>query len=269
MQSPVFDSHMHSLHSPDAAGPVDALCRAALQKGLTGIAVTDHCDLGRQRPPDWQERLDGSLRDIQTAADAYRGKLEVRAGVELGQPLHEPELAREVLSRPLDVVLASVHNLRGIDDFFDLGRGAAKKRELLTRYFDELLTMAEQADFDVLTHLTYPYCYLGYDAGTPPIAEFEEALRAVFSALARRGKALEVNTSRILRPGASGLAMPEAWELSLYRECGGELVTLGSDAHRADWVASGLKEGTALLKRTGFSQQVFFRGRKPFFYPLG
>jgi histidinol-phosphatase (PHP family) len=269
MQPKLFDSHTHSLHSVDARDSVDALCRAALQAGLEGIAITDHCDMGHLRLPDWRERLERSLCDAQDAAGVFSGRLQVRVGIELGQALHEPELSREVLRLPFDVVLASVHNLRDTDDFFYLsGGGIDQRRRLLDRYFTELLQVAEQADFDVLAHLTYPYRYFGYGDDTPPITEFEQPLRAIFTALSRRNKALELNLSPLRHPGALQPTLPGLWELGLFRDCGGELVTLGSDAHRSEQVGRCLVQGAALLHKAGFSRQVFFRGRHPEFFAL-
>lgn len=264
MQPLQIDSHIHSFYSVDALDSVDALCAAARRAELDGVAVTDHCDLGRYRLPDWRERLRASLRDAQTAARSFSQSLQVFAGVELGQTLHEPALAKEALLLPFDIVLASVHNLRGTDDFYYLsGCGAGTRRLLLERYFDELLETAETADFDVLAHLTYPYRYFGRTPETPPITDFEAPLRAIFAALARRGKALELNLSPLCRQGEHANTMPGLWELRLFRSCGGELVTLGSDAHHSGHVGGCLTQGAALLRQAGFSHQVFYRQRQP------
>ena len=137
---------------------------------------------------------------------------------------------------------------------------------LLDRYFDELLEMTRWGGFDILAHLTYPYRYLGY-TDTPPITCFEEKLREIFTSLARGGKALELNTSGLVRsPG--GRTMPELWELCLFRECGGEFVTLGSDAHRSAHVGGGIREGLELLRAAGFRYQASFSRRRAAAVPL-
>ena len=48
-----FDLHTHSYYSKDACNPPEELVAAAVQKGLDGIAITDHdsCDAHLQRVP--------------------------------------------------------------------------------------------------------------------------------------------------------------------------------------------------------------------------
>lgn len=259
---PLFDHHTHSRHSPDGREPVSALVSAALAGGVSVLAVTDHCDCGLQQAPDWEERLRGSAEET-GAARALAGEgLTLLFGIELGQPLHDLPAAGEILGRyRYDLVIGSLHNLRGTDDFYFLQDPGADRAGLLTCYFDELLELARWGGFDILAHLTYPYRYLGYEE-SPPIASFEERLREIFTCLARNGKALELNTSGPARaPG--GRMMPELWELRLFRECGGELVTLGSDAHTAGQVGRQIRQGQELLREAGFRYQTTYRDRIP------
>jgi histidinol-phosphatase (PHP family) len=265
----LYDGHVHTLHSTDA-GLDNAVqnCIAALRAGLSGIAITDHCDMGTTRDDAWRQRLEASVHDAVDARERFAGRLRVAVGVELGQPLHEPNLAAEALSSAsFDVVLGSLHNLKDQSDFFEIGSVHPDKRALLTAYFTETLDMVTHADFDVLTHLTYPFRYLGNGEDTPSVREFEEILRAIFAQLAQRGKALECNLSGLFSP-RHGKTMPELWELKLFRACKGELVTLGSDAHRAVNIGREMAYGVDLLRLAGFENQVFYSSRKPHYMPL-
>ena len=259
---PLLDHHTHSRHSPDGREPVAALVEAAFSEGVSTLAVTDHCDCGLQQVFDWEERLRGSAEETEAARLCIREGLTLLFGIELGQPLHDQKAAEDILGRyHYDLVIGSLHNLQETQDFYFLQDTEADPAVLLTRYFDELLEMARWGGFDILAHLTYPYRYLGYET-TPPIASFEEQLREIFTSLAQNGKALELNTSGPARsPG--GRMMPELWELRLFRSCGGELVTLGSDAHAAIHVGKQLREGQALLREAGFRYQTTYRGRTP------
>lgn len=200
----LFDHHTHSCHSFDGSEPIEALAEAAVSRGLHALAVTDHCDLGLQCLPDWEERLSGSMEEISKNRAAFQGRLTLLAGIELGQPLHDLQRAADVLVRfPCDLVIGSLHNLRETEDFYFLQDAGADPQVLLDRYFDELLEMTRWGGFDILAHLTYPYRYLGY-TDTPPITCFEEKLREIFTSLARGGKALELNTSGLVRSPAGG-----------------------------------------------------------------
>ena len=87
-------------------------------------------------------------------------------------------------------------------------------------------------------------------------------MRVIFTEVARTDHALEVNTNR-----GKDLAV---WLpiLGWFRECGGRYVTLGSDAHRPQDVAKGIREGQTLLRQTGFAHTTTFRRRKPELHPL-
>ena len=54
---------------------------------------------------------------------AFRGKLLVLNGIELGQPAYDIETANKIInSHDYDQILGSVHNLRGGDDFYFIKR---------------------------------------------------------------------------------------------------------------------------------------------------
>jgi len=48
--------------------------------------------------------------------------------------------------------------------------------------------------------------------------------------LIERGIALEINFSGLRKP--YGRLLPETWQIELYREMGGDLFSIGSDAHQ-------------------------------------
>ena len=51
-------------------------------------------------------------------------------------------------------------------------------------------------------------------------------------------------------------------------DCGGEIITLGSDAHQAEQVARTVPLGEELLRRAGFRYITTFASRRPEFHPL-
>lgn len=264
----LYDCHLHSQYSFDGQEPVEALCQAALQAGLAGITVTDHVELGAQVQPGWRARFQDGYQQALKAARDFAGRLEVFAGVELGQPLEDPAAASQLLGDcGLDFVLLSLHSLPGGEDFYFIDYASQPAGPLLRQYFLTLYQMVSCCDFDSLAHLTYPLRYMRAAGLQAELQAYEHLLLEIFRVLVRREKALEVNTGDLQRPG--GALSPQLWELSLYRRAGGRLVTLGSDAHQCAWVGGGLDRAAALLRQAGFRQGAFYRGRQPEFYPLG
>lgn len=261
------DLHVHSACSPDAEEPVSALCESAVKKGLSCLAVTDHCEIDAFYEEHYDMRVPQSYEVYREAAPQYRGRLELLMGIELGQATADPELARRVVeARPYDVVLGSMHALPGRPDFAFFQAGS-EAPALFSEYLAQLRLLARQGGFDVLTHLTYPLRYINGEQGQHLKTEdYREGIEAVLREIIARGIALEVNTSGLRQK--YGLTFPDPFCLGLYRSLGGTLLTFGSDAHASCDVGAGIEQGAELARAAGFTQHCVFRRRKPFFYNL-
>ena len=113
------------------------------------------------------------------------------------------------------------------------------------------------------SHLTLPLRYLNENRGFRlSFDRFEPEMREIFRSLIDKGLGIEVNTNR------GGTPLPDGKWLRLYRELGGELVTLGTDAHSADFVGCAIRERQALLRECGFARFCTFAGQKPVWHEL-
>lgn len=256
------DAHTHSHHSLDGRDDILLLAQGALRSGLSALCVTDHYDTWSDFDPDayWSE--------YKRARPLVSDPLDLLFGVELGEGHTASQRAEALLDAvPFDFVLGSLHCLRDKPDFHDLHYESVDQcRALIERYLDELLEMIAWGRFDVLGHLTYP---LRYMAGRENIAvDFlfcEDRLRAIFRALIESDLGMEVNVSGLRR---NSFVMPDLHLLKLYRQCGGKIVTVGSDAHTAMDIGSHIVDGYALLREAGFSHVSVFRQRKIHYYDL-
>jgi histidinol-phosphatase (PHP family) len=95
---------------------------------------------------------------------------------------------------------------------------------------------------------------IGYDA-------YDDALREIFRTAMRNGIGLEVNTSG-LRQGL-GATIPAFRQIRLYRELGGEIITVGSDAHYPKDVGAGIADGYKLLREAAFDMSLFSGTENP------
>ena len=269
------DSHTHS-HlsfdgSPDATP--DVMCRTALERGLNALCITDHCDVNA--PELGYAPLDEAAadREIPACREAYRGRLEVGYGIELGEPAEYPDRARVLLARhDYDFVLGSLHNLKGCVDFsFIRFDHPSFDAPLIDRLYERMLRETETLlgfpGINALAHLTYMERYVRRAGKATPESVYTDLFRRIFGILVDRGIALELNVSPIAR-GQGDDTMPGPSLLKLYRECKGELVTVGSDAHVPVQIGAGIREGYRMLKETGFRYVTVFRGRKPVLHPI-
>lgn len=256
------DCHTHTHLSPDSEAAAIDMAKAAQAAGLSELCFTDHVDFldfdgNRCGFDGW----DAYLRQFQ--ALSLPG-VTLRLGVELGEAWEDPALAREVVSHPaVDFVIGSVHNLSsnhgGVDFYFIHYETEADCHRVLSAYFDCMEALAAMDCYDVLGHIIYPLRYMNRrDGNHVTLERYLPQLRRIFSTVTAKGKGIEVNTCR----GETGDDWREV--LALYKDCGGRIVTLGSDAHAPADVGKGIPQAAALLKELGFDLAVYEKRKASF-----
>ena len=104
------------------------------------------------------------------------------------------------------------------------------KEQVYRRYLEEIYTIIRSFnDFDVLGHLGYIRRYVPYDIKAMPFKNYDDIIEAILKWLIEHGKGIEINLSGYTY--RLGSAIPEADIVKRYKELGGEIITLGSDAH--------------------------------------
>ncbi|MBR2867459.1 MAG: histidinol-phosphatase HisJ family protein [Clostridia bacterium] len=261
-----IDLHMHTSSSFDGNYSALQMTESAIANSVSTIAFTDHFDVDFYERHNLGVRQQTSYEDIMSVVESQSDKIRILRGIEMGQPTYDIKLTEKSLARyEYDFVIGSIHNLREMPDFGDLDYKSMtedKIYDLLGQYFDEMLLLAKWNGFDTLAHLTYPMRYI-VQAGRSEIelSRFDGIIDDIFSTLIANGKALEINTSGLRQP--IGKTMPTEDYVRRYRELGGELLTLGSDAHFTEHVGAGIDEGYAIAERCGFEYVTYFRDRKP------
>ena len=136
-------------------------------------------------------------------------------------------------------------------------------RRQIADYLELVLQQAKWGRFSVLGHLTLPLRYMKEKCGLDMTFDgFEAEVEEIFRTLIGNGCGIELNTNRGHDP------LPgEKW-LKLYRACGGEIITLGSDAHSPEYVGFCIRERQELLRACGFTRFCTFRDQKPVFHEL-
>jgi histidinol-phosphatase (PHP family) len=260
------DYHMHSIFSEDGSSSPEEMCRQAIQLGIPEIGFTEHWDVGPYeqnprffQPEPWYAELE-RLRIL------FSGELTIRAGIEVAEPHLYLKDTAEVLKRvPFDYVLGSVHFV-GPHFMFDEAYFRSQSADSAYQsYFIELEQLLQVADLDVLSHLDVPVrtakSILGYDP-----ARYEIQIRRILQAVIDRGLALDVNAAG-MRKTARNL-MPDPLILNWYAEMGGERITLGSDAHRADQVGLNLDSALEFVRSAGLTHLARFERRKALLIPI-
>ena len=258
----LYDSHMHTVNS-DGRSTVEQMCRSAVEKGVSGITITDHADMNFYESRDTYNRIKEANRQNRLAQEAWEGKLEVTCGVELGEYLYEPDSARKILGlMDYDEVLCSIHLVPAARwekpynriDFANDGTDE-ELIDYMRLYFDLLSDTVDAFDFHVLAHIACPVRYMTTKHGRPTDAmRFEPKIREILQKIIDRGIALEWNSA--------GLRQNEEI-FALYYSMGGRLVTLGSDAHHHEDVGRGFENFRTALRSCGFTHYHYYKNGRP------
>lgn len=252
------DYHTHTEASPDSKENIFNVCAAAVKAGLSEICITDHFDCGYK---ECRDVIAASYALIERAALEFEPVLKVKRGAEVGEATQNHDDERFLLDNyKFDCLLGSMHNIRGNVDFYHMDV-LPDPEGMIKMYFEELIEMCETCDFDVVAHLTYPLRYKAFH-GIKDLSIYDKEITRIFRLAVDSGKALEINTGGVRNNGYR-LTDPWADLVRLYKSFGGEMITIGSDAHTADTVAADFDTAVAVAKAAGFTHYTVYNDRKP------
>lgn len=259
----MFDFHMHSTVSQDGRSAPEDMVRAAAERGMKEICFTDHIDY--QALP----LASGWVYDTAQYSRAYdhlsTPGLKIRKGMEFGMAEdNAPLLAAELGKRPYDFVIGSVHFVDGWDVYLPPYWQTVTVEQAYRDYLEAVYRCVQaHEDFDVLGHLTY-ICKCSGNPTKAPLRyeEHREILDEILKTLAEKGKGMELNTSGIIK---CGFMLPTIDFFRRFKELGGTIVTVGSDAHEAARVGLYNHEACALLREI-FGYVCTFEDRRPIFH---
>ena len=281
----LMDCHTHTQFSVDSEADIGLCVKRAAELGLAAYAITDHCECnawyGEEHYSDDEKKLresfdyaadfENSVSAVTAIKEKYAGRLNLLCGVELGQILHDTEAAKLVnADSRVDFIIGSVHQVLGEPDFYFIDYEKLTMDEiygLLERYFKEVCDLSRTDLFDVVGHMTYCLRYMKQRHGIEAdISRYDDIIAETFRCLAQNGKGIEINTSG-LRQGF-GDCFPNLKYVKLFRDMGGEIVTIGSDSHTVEDIAANTAEGAELAGAAGFRRLAYFKKRKPYFIDI-
>lgn len=262
------DCHVHTKISHDGISKMEEYLEVVKSLGVDEITFTEHYDI--------YDGLETNLKtlDVDSYYEYYKkvkenNDFKINFGIEIGlQPDIKDTVTNMVEKYPFDFIIGSSHitckkDMAMDKSFFD----GLTRKEAYMKYFNEVLeNIRLYDDFDVYGHLDYVVRYGGYAEKTIEYEEFKEILDEILKELINKGKGLEINTSGI-RYGL-GNCHPNVDILKRYKELGGKIITLGSDAHKIEHLAKDFNVALEALKEIGFEEITFFHNRKPEFIKI-
>lgn len=266
----IVDLHTHTDNSFDGHHSTMFLCETACMKGIRALAFTDHLEMDAFYRDNFDRTAIQAYFEVAKAKSAFSGKLIICNGAELGQAVYDLPVTEKLLrTMNYDIVIGSIHNLPNVQDFYymDFSDESIDYYALLDDYFNWELKLAQWGGFDTLAHLTYPLRYIVGNYGKPvDMTRYSEIIDEILVTLIRSGKSLEINTAGLRQP--IGVTSPDESIVRRYKQLGGEMITVGSDAHFAEHLGAGIEQGYELALRCGFDKIALYQNRTPTLVPI-
>jgi len=261
----MFDFHMHTRVSFDGRDTAVNMVNAALKAGMKEICFTDHMDYD---PLDPNHTLHFDIADYRKEYnDLECPGLTIRRGFEFGMlPDNQAQFQKDLGLRHWDFVIGSVHFVDGMDVYYPEFWEGKNPYHAILRSFEDTLTCVRNHDgYDILGHLTY----IGKSTSNPlkePILykDYREMTDEILKILVQKGIGMEFNTSGL---DTCGVHLPGEEYLRRFKELGGEIVTVGSDAHHSNRVGQYCLEACQIVQDI-FGYVCTFEARKPRFRTL-
>lgn len=258
------DYHTHTSFSSDSEASMKSMIEKAIAVGLKEIAITDHLDFNYP-DPEFPFLLDyeNYYKSIQDCREKYKNKIHITMGIEFGlQEIVKKETESFYHTHIFDFCIGSTHCVKGLELYHNYFYEGKIQKEAYQEYFEDLLNNVKIFDcFQVYGHMDYVNRYGDYDNRNLDYNTFKDIIDEILKLIIKKGKGIEINTSGF-RYGL-GYAHPKLEILKRYKQLGGEIITIGSDAHSPNDITSHFKEAYELLQEAGFKAITIFRNQKP------
>ncbi len=260
----MIDYHLHTSFSIDCEAPMESMVKAAVHAGINELCFTEHLDIMQPGEIDFDF---AAYRKEFLKLQKANPKLNMRFGIEAGICSDTLEDTKQIIeSQPFDFVIGSQHLIFGLD---------AYEQELWQRYskdkiFDEYLRLcivsARSCDFyDVFGHIGYVGKPCPYPDKLLSYLKYGDAIDTLLKIIIENGKGIEINTSGLKMTPST---MPEMRIAKRFLELGGEIITIGSDAHAPQNVGFKIPQTLRQLKEIGLRYVCAFDNRKPRFITI-
>lgn len=268
------DFHLHSSFSSDSEADMKDILNKAISLNMASICITDHYDMDFPIDPvepemNFDLNTDAYFKYMSQLKEQYKPSIDLKIGIELGfMPETAEKLNAFVKSHPeYDFFIGSLHIIDGVDPYKKTYFEGKTEQQAYYHYFDTILEVAKLFDgYNVLGHLDYVMRYGPNKADNFLIDDYREVFHELFKLIVPMGKGIEINTGGLYK--GLGYAHPHIDIFKLYRDAGGEIVTVGSDAHLPKYVGYGFDDALKKLQENGFKYYCTFDRQRPVFHKI-
>lgn len=182
------------------------------EKGLTHICFTEHMDIdypvSEETPAGtFLVNTDSYLYDLARFQDAYKDRLRILFGIELGlQPDLSKKLAAYAHAYEFDFIIGSAHIVNGKDPYYPAFYENRSEEAAYREYFESVIANIKKCShFDVFGHLDYVVRYGPEKDKHYSYAKYQDLFDTILTLLLEKEKGIELNTGS-LRSGTKDVS---------------------------------------------------------------
>ena len=261
------DFHVHTEFSGDCSIKLEKQIESAINCGLEYICITDHCDLNLYSRKECALDIANYTNEINNIKEKYKNKIRVLLGIEMGLVSELKEQINTIIKNyDFDFVIGSQHAVDGMDICYNMDKYFKDKtdKKAYRQYFKAILENVKIFDnYDVYGHLDYVVRYGQNKNKYFNLNDYKDLIEELLKIIIKNGKGIEINTAGVRK----GLGYPHPHKdiLNMYKDLGGEIITIGSDAHFCEHIGYNFQDVPDLLKSVGFKYYTVFENRMPKF----
>ncbi len=256
------DLHLHSKFSWDAKLSIDEIIMEARKHNIKYIGITEHIDFWDDHKQNYLKfDYNGYTETIKKAKED--NIVNISKGVEVGEiHIYTDRFKRFMDGKDFDFILGSIHTVGDYSPVFDEYFEQYKDtKDAYKAYFEEEYKLIKYGGFDVAAHITFMHRTGGKFFKDFNYNSFKNEIDDILKLMISKKIGLEINTSG-KRYFANG-PVPDFDIVRAYLELGGDIITIGSDAHSMKDIFYGIRETFEILDEMGVQEITFFKDRKP------
>lgn len=250
------DYHVHSEFSFDSDEKIDNIINRGITLGMKQIAITDHQDFNW--PIDDESPtidIDNYFSSIELAKEKYSNQIQILKGIELGLMKGTKTQCRNLIDfYGFDFVIGSCHIVDNMDPYYSDFWKDRQDRDAFELYFNTLLDGLKMFDnITTLGHMDYVVRYSPNKDANYSVSDYRDIIEEILKYIISKDICLEINTANL----AKGFSFPNPHTdiIKMYKELGGEYVTIGSDAHKSTDIGYGFDNAKEIVDR--FHLKIF------------
>ncbi len=255
-----IDLHLHTKFSWDAEQTMEDVVKKAKGKNIKIMGFTEHIDLMDKHHKNYLKfDYKKYTEEFKKNKEQFPGLLK---GIEVGEMhVYNDRFVKFAENKEFDYFIGSLHFIGEYTPVFDNYFKQHKLLDVYKAYFEEEYKLIEHGGFEVAAHITLVHRYGAKYFKEPVYETFKAEIGDILKLLINKKIAIEVNTSGLHFPANDFI--PDKEIIRAYILLGGDMITVGSDAHMIEDSFTGLKAAYEMLEELGVKELTAFEGHKP------